>query len=245
MILKMIRSKQVSMSTSLQIDVEKINWKSIHHQGHDAHAAAFSLQDAKKFSNRLIQNQRTKENVQTQESWKKLKKKFRSSNAETTKHKNAFPSSAVNFFTTRRDIYPRKTIKNQKNSSKSQFRSENRCSSWTSTESVVTKKISSHLDFVEEQRKTGRPSPQSFARTLALALSLSDGLTADVWEPPENRMVSRLRFTVSYCGSRTVRYAEKTCPFWSGIINKGQVPTGRSGAYLHEHFRIQITRVPC
>jgi hypothetical protein len=68
MILKMIRSKQVSMSTSLQIDVEKINWKSIHHQGHDAHAAAFSLQDAKKFSNRLIQNQRTKENVQTQES---------------------------------------------------------------------------------------------------------------------------------------------------------------------------------
>jgi hypothetical protein len=32
------------------------------------HAAAFSLQDTKKFGNRLIQNQRTKENVQTQES---------------------------------------------------------------------------------------------------------------------------------------------------------------------------------
>ncbi len=55
-------------------------------------------------------------------------------------------------------------------------------------------------------------------------------------------MVSRLRLQEVTCGSRTVRYAEKTCPFWSGIINKGQVPTRRSGAYLHEHFRIQITR---
>jgi hypothetical protein len=42
---------------------------------------------------------------------------------------NALPSSAVNFFTTRRDIYPRKTIKNQKKLSRSQFRSENRRSS--------------------------------------------------------------------------------------------------------------------
>jgi hypothetical protein len=129
MILKMIRSKQVSMSTSLQIDVENINWKSIHHQGHDAHAAAFSLQDAKKFSNRLIQNQRTNEKCPDAGIMKEAEKTFSKLKCSNNQTENALPSSAVNVFTTRREIHPRKTIKNKYIYQSHSFRSKNRCSS--------------------------------------------------------------------------------------------------------------------
>ncbi len=168
---------------------------------------------------------------------KEAEKTFSKLKCSNNQTQNAFPSSAVNFFTTRRDIYPRKTNQKSKKIYQSHSFEARTGALHEHLQSRWSQKNSSHLDFVEEQKKKDRASQsQSFARThthscsLSLSLSLSHSET-DWLLLSENRL--RTAWCLD-CGSRTVRYAEKTCPFWSGVINKGQIPTRLSGAYLHD-----------
>jgi hypothetical protein len=118
---------------------------------------------------------------------KEAEKTFSKLKCSNNQTQNAFPSSAVNFFTTRRDIYPRKTNQKSKKFIKVTVSKREPVLFMNIYRVGGRKKIVLTWTLSKNKKKKDRASQsQSFARThtlarsLSLSLSLRDGLTAVV-----------------------------------------------------------------